>query len=1020
MFHGFLDSPKQVYDLAEISESERVGEKGAVLAHLASLGCPVPDGFVITSPPRTIAHDRLGLSDSLKKEIDEHLRGLENKTGRRFFAADADGVVGGKVAGEAGCFPLLLSVRQSTIKSTPVFKTSLNIGFNKAAIDEAIRLTRRPLFVLDSVRRWYQDYGTHVLGIDVSRYVNLAEEFIKKHHVRNVIQLSQSEMQKLVDQYREITPTPEDARRQLYQCVEAILRKHESLGAAAYRSSRGVEDKGVAIVVESMVYGNLTSLSSGVGSVHSRDLTSGERVLSGTYHSRTSGPDVYSQSDEDHPPHAVFGGTEISVFKELRKLQPAVFEELSHHVEVIERSFKAIVRVDFVVENGELYLMYATANVQASPTAQYRLLMELVEARHLTPQHAVCRVSVPSIPGGRDPLWHQNDDAAAMLRWARLGRRPPLGNISCSSVGNIQCMVIARCLPDLIDAKRLGADTNGLLYMRDMIKLTLPDEIGYSQSPALTREERELALHDLRLKLTHELRRGLLMASRGYLEEAVDIGFQRSNSDGTRDEGFVRKDPGKGRDTITSRGVDITTLSGEAPGNQSRDPEHRMDVSEREETSTPRSSGPGTPSMATCDQQSQHIHHPRQQPTLTAVLDDTWDTGTTLSHPEYLTMQAQAVVAACLDCSASLSDHHQLPLSAGKGVGQKEDVDNAHWLVNLCLTAHINEQELAYLIPHVKAGVQKAYEDFDLITVGSIIDDDASGPAASRAASDYGGGLSDPGAEERGPPGVGGPADSPEASPSAELDGCSQRAKHRVTCRMGVLMTTPHVSLHAKRIATLRDVSFVCFDSDSLTKALMGGHLDPNGVCRTSSGKSGACACNAAKFDTPCTCFFGTSGHYVMRENLINEYYHRSILSRDPYYDFADAASSVHWLLKRSVRDVQSAARYGHRKVSILVLGRHSASLDSLRFLHDLQVDAIGCHIDYLPRSLIGCAKVVLEEQSQQHAHRDLTGVPRGGTILQQAGRALGNVWGGLGRGAAAFGDLFEEEEELGSGFLVE
>ena len=82
----------------------RMGEKGAVLARLANLGCPVPDGFVITSPPSTISHNRLGLSDSLKKEIDEHLRRLENKTGRHFFAADADGVISGKPVGE-GCFP---------------------------------------------------------------------------------------------------------------------------------------------------------------------------------------------------------------------------------------------------------------------------------------------------------------------------------------------------------------------------------------------------------------------------------------------------------------------------------------------------------------------------------------------------------------------------------------------------------------------------------------------------------------------------------------------------------------------------------------------------------------------------------------------------------------------------------------------------------------------------------------------------------------------------------------------------
>ena len=105
-----------------------------------------------------------------------------------------------------------------------MFKTSLNIGFNKPAIDEAIRLTRRPLFVLDCVRRHLQDYGTHVLGIDQSRYVAIAEAFIAKYHVRNVVQLSQKEMEELVRAYRTVTPVPEDARRQLYvQSTPAVM-----------------------------------------------------------------------------------------------------------------------------------------------------------------------------------------------------------------------------------------------------------------------------------------------------------------------------------------------------------------------------------------------------------------------------------------------------------------------------------------------------------------------------------------------------------------------------------------------------------------------------------------------------------------------------------------------------------------------------------------------------------------------------------------------------------------------------
>ena len=228
------------------------------------------------------------------------------------------------------------------------------------------------------------------------------------------------------------------------------------------------------------------------------------------------------------------------------------------------------------------------------------------------------------------------------------------------------------------------------------------------------------------------------------------------------------------------------------------------------------------------DQQSQHIYNTWQQPTLTVVLDDEWDiTGTALSHPDYLTMQAQAVVAACLDCSTNTN--------ASSESRPSQDVHD-HWQVNICLPVHVNEHELTYLLPHVKAGAQRAYEDYDLITVGSIIDDDDGSTS--------------------------------EASANKVEHGSPRRAKDRVTCQLGVLVTTPHVCLQMKRVAAHRDVNFVCFDSDILTTTMFGGHLDPNGISDCSSGKSGACACNAAKFSTHCTCYFGTSGHGLIRENL--------------------------------------------------------------------------------------------------------------------------------------------------------
>src|SRR5437868_9667295 len=73
-----------------------LGGKGANLAEMTNLGVPVPPGFTIACDVcvRFLREGRY--PDTLQREVDEHLRRLEQVTGKRF--------------GDAGA-PLLVSVR---------------------------------------------------------------------------------------------------------------------------------------------------------------------------------------------------------------------------------------------------------------------------------------------------------------------------------------------------------------------------------------------------------------------------------------------------------------------------------------------------------------------------------------------------------------------------------------------------------------------------------------------------------------------------------------------------------------------------------------------------------------------------------------------------------------------------------------------------------------------------------------------------------------------------------------------
>src|SRR4249920_196501 len=76
-----------VYDFDEPSEGGRelLGGKGVGLAEMTQLGVPVPAGFTVTTDAsRAYMENSKALRDGLEPEIEEHLRALEEKIGKRF------------------------------------------------------------------------------------------------------------------------------------------------------------------------------------------------------------------------------------------------------------------------------------------------------------------------------------------------------------------------------------------------------------------------------------------------------------------------------------------------------------------------------------------------------------------------------------------------------------------------------------------------------------------------------------------------------------------------------------------------------------------------------------------------------------------------------------------------------------------------------------------------------------------------------------------------------------------------
>src|SRR5712691_11207950 len=150
-----MPAHRYVYDFDEQSEGgkELLGGKGAGLAEMTALGLPVPAGFTVTTDAcRAYMQGGRELPHGLEDEIADHLRALEERTGKR-FGDPRD--------------PLLVSVRSGAAVSMPgMMDTILNLGLNDEAVEGLARSTDNPRFAYDSYRRLIQMYGEVVDGVD--------------------------------------------------------------------------------------------------------------------------------------------------------------------------------------------------------------------------------------------------------------------------------------------------------------------------------------------------------------------------------------------------------------------------------------------------------------------------------------------------------------------------------------------------------------------------------------------------------------------------------------------------------------------------------------------------------------------------------------------------------------------------------------------------------------------------------------------------------------------------------------
>src|ERR687887_360835 len=381
-----------VYDFDEpsVGGRELLGGKGAGLAEMTQLGVPVPAGFTVTTDAcRAYMQNGKELPTGLEPEIEEHLRALEEKTGKR-FGDPSD--------------PLLVSVRSGAAVSMPgMMDTILNLGLHDDSVLGLGATTGNERFTLDSYRRLIQMYGDVVDGVDAHRFEDALTELKQKRDDQQDVDLSADDLRELVETFKQIyreetgSDFPQDAREQLRRAVLAVFDSWDNPRAQVYRRAHHIpDDLGTAVNVVQMVFGNKGD-ESGTGVAFTRDPSTGEQGLYGEFLANAQGEDVVAGIRTPQP------------LEKMKTRLPDAFEQLLETMRRLEEHYRDMQDIEFTVEEGRLYLLQTRSAKRTAPAA-LQAAVEMVEEGLITREDAVARIDPAQLDQLLHPMLDPNAD----------------------------------------------------------------------------------------------------------------------------------------------------------------------------------------------------------------------------------------------------------------------------------------------------------------------------------------------------------------------------------------------------------------------------------------------------------------------------------------------------------------------------------------------------------------------------------------------------------------------------------
>ncbi|WP_319202151.1 pyruvate, phosphate dikinase [uncultured Ilyobacter sp.] len=370
---------KLVYAFEEGSKELKnlLGGKGANLSEMTNIGLPVPPGFTLSTEACNEYYEKGKiLWDDLKREIEDNMKKLEAKTGKKFGSEKN---------------PLLVSVRSGAAISMPgMMDTVLNLGLNDVTAEAIAKETGNERFTWDSYRRFIQMFSDVVMEIPKYKFEIAIDELKESKGYNLDVDMTAQDLKDLVSRFKSIyikeigKDFPEDPFEQLLQTILAVFDSWNNPRAIVYRELNDIPgDIGTGVNVQSMVFGNMGE-NSGTGVAFTRDPATGENIVYGEYLMNAQGEDVVAGI---RTPHKI---------ERLKDDLPEVYGEFLRICSLLENHYKNMQDIEFTIEKGKLYILQ-TRNGKRTSTAAVQIAVDMVEEGLLSKEEAILRVDPQSI-----------------------------------------------------------------------------------------------------------------------------------------------------------------------------------------------------------------------------------------------------------------------------------------------------------------------------------------------------------------------------------------------------------------------------------------------------------------------------------------------------------------------------------------------------------------------------------------------------------------------------------------------